>query len=221
MVIKDEKIAKLVTEKPYDEAILSDLETYLQKQVDNNTYDLEANRHLLKIYMFSPETMKPAVVTQVLVKAMMAIGTTDFLACSFLVPRKLALAEEGPVKTLFALADQLERCDFPAFWKARAGKDASALVNSVNGFDTAIRVFVAATVASTFKRIDSARLKNYLNLEGKEFEAFVGANRGWRLSDAGDVVSFPDMSQADTDLQTIVSLDQIVDMCNRINATHG
>uniref|UniRef100_F6H515 Uncharacterized protein n=1 Tax=Vitis vinifera TaxID=29760 RepID=F6H515_VITVI len=58
--------------------ILPDLENLVNEQVSSQTYSLDANLCLLRLYQFEPERMSTQIVAQILVKALMAMPAPDF-----------------------------------------------------------------------------------------------------------------------------------------------
>ena len=57
--------------------ILPDLENLVNEQVSSQTYSLDANLCLLRLYQFQPERMSTQIVAQILVKALMAMPAPD------------------------------------------------------------------------------------------------------------------------------------------------
>jgi translation initiation factor 3 subunit K len=85
---QQEQIHKLLTSNRYDANIIPELEKYVKHQIETNSYDLEANLALLKLYQFNPEKTNTSVVSQILIKAMMNLPSSDFLLCMCLVSDK-------------------------------------------------------------------------------------------------------------------------------------
>jgi translation initiation factor 3 subunit K len=85
---QQQQIQKLLVSNRYDTNIIPELEKYVKHQVETNSYDLEANLVLLKLYQFNPEKTNPSVVSQILIKAMMNLPATDFLLCLYLISEK-------------------------------------------------------------------------------------------------------------------------------------
>lgn len=184
----DEKaveMAALIAANLYDTQILPDLEDYVNFQAKTGTYDFDANRHLLKLYLFAPDTIKIEVVHKLLVKALMNLPETDFLSCICMLPLKLHEVE--PVRSLIGLADLLETAQFKTFWnKARDNEQ----VHRVKGFESAIREFVAITVRSTYQMVPAPLFKELLNIgTKKDFDAYV-KEKGWTKTE-DNYVQFP------------------------------
>jgi len=180
----------------YDSKIAQTLENYTLFQAKTGKNDFEANRHLLKLYMLSPEICKKDILGLILIKALMALPATDFLACSYLIPEKLH--ETEPIKTLFKFANYLTG-QYKQFWKGLSSPTSSiqSLISTVNGFEDSIRTFVSTIVSCTYQTINVLTFQEYLNLnEKKGFDIFVQAqiqSCGWKLSEDanGAFVTFP------------------------------
>lgn len=56
----------------------------------------------------------------------------------------------------------------------------------MSGFEELMRVRIAATVSQAVREVDRSILESWLNLQGKEFEHFVGTVCGWNV-DAGKI----------------------------------
>jgi hypothetical protein len=82
-------IEQLVALNPYNPDILPDLENYVEEQVVTQTYSLDANLCLLRLYQFQPARLDVRIVARMLVKALMALPATDFNLCMFLIPERL------------------------------------------------------------------------------------------------------------------------------------
>ena len=64
---------------------MSTLEHYVEIQAHENTYDLEANLALLKLYQFNPGTYKTEIACLILLKALTNLPHTDFVLCKCLL----------------------------------------------------------------------------------------------------------------------------------------
>ncbi|XP_071534491.1 eukaryotic translation initiation factor 3 subunit K isoform X2 [Panulirus ornatus] len=69
----------------YNPENISTLERYVELQARENTYDLEANLALLKLYQFNPGTYQSTVACQILMKALTNLPHTDFVLCKCLL----------------------------------------------------------------------------------------------------------------------------------------
>jgi translation initiation factor 3 subunit K len=58
------------------------------------------------------------------------------------------------------------------------------LIADVSGFEELMRVRIAATVSQAVREVDRSVLELWLNLEGSDFEHFVGSVCGWTIDSA-------------------------------------
>ncbi len=77
---------------------------------------------------------------QILIKALMALPSTDFMLCMYIVPP--SLQSDPSIAALKSLADKLESCFFPTFWTELAKVNVD-----VPGFEDAVRSFIVGVVA--------------------------------------------------------------------------
>lgn len=118
-------------------------------QVRENTYDLEANLGVLKLYQFNPGYYQTNVTAQILLKALTNLPHTDFTLCKCLIDT--VRQTEEPVNNVMKLADMLETCRFEEFWiQIKTEPD---LTNGVKGFEDSIRKFVCHVVGATYQSI--------------------------------------------------------------------
>ncbi|KAF2001675.1 ARM repeat-containing protein [Amniculicola lignicola CBS 123094] len=177
---------------------------YVMQQCENQTYDCYANLALLKLYQFNPHLARDETITNVLVKTLTVFPNPDFaLGLSLLPPHVLAplpssshnpaagdAALSEAVQKLNMLKNLLEGADYAAFWSTLDSDDLYAdLVADVSGFEEQMRVRIAVTVSQAVREVDKAILESWLNLQGKEFEHFVGSVCGWELG--GDKIKIP------------------------------
>jgi translation initiation factor 3 subunit K len=172
------------TAKRFDAAILPQLEAHVDAQCTSQSYDLEPNLAVLKLYQFHPETLKVPVVAKILVKALMNLPETDFLACTYLIPERVL--DQDPIKAIVGVAAQLERCSFREVWEVLSPLREEVL-NATPGFDDAVRAFVLKTFEITYQSVPKAHLRASLGYAEAD-AAFVAlvAKRGWTID--GDAV---------------------------------
>ena len=111
-----ESAAALLQKERYNPEILPKLEAYVEAQCKENTYDLDANLAVLKLYQFHPDTTNVAVVSKILLKALMKLPSTDYITCSYLIPERVQ--EMELIASIASLASLLETCSFRQFWTA-------------------------------------------------------------------------------------------------------
>jgi len=214
----EQSIADLINSNLYDVKILSQLEEYVVQQVRLGTYDLEANRHLLKLYLFHTDTMKIDTVGKILLKSLTALPASDYLQCIYVLSEKVHSVE--PVKTILKLAGLLDQCSFKKFWKE--AELARAILDQIPGFDDAIRDFITTTVQSTYRVISVSMLKDYWNLsEKKTFDERVDrlvSQSGWQRAEDGKALILPIPSQhknAQQQRHEYIALDRLSDLLTR------
>ncbi|ENN79693.1 hypothetical protein YQE_03865, partial [Dendroctonus ponderosae] len=69
----------------YNPDNLPTLERYVEMQSKENTYDLEANLAVLKLYQFNPHSFNIDITCQILLKAFTNLPNTDFILCKCLL----------------------------------------------------------------------------------------------------------------------------------------
>jgi translation initiation factor 3 subunit K len=112
-----ESVEALLTKSPYSASNQGVLEAYVIAQAKGECpYYMDANRSLLKLYQFSPQSANETNVSLILVLALLEFPSTDLLALSYLVPERMQTAE--PCATILKCADLLESCKFSDFWEA-------------------------------------------------------------------------------------------------------
>ena len=73
----------------YNPENIKTLEHYVELQVREKGYDLEANLALLKLYQFNPTFGNMKVVVQILLKSLTNLPHTDFVLCKCLLSQEL------------------------------------------------------------------------------------------------------------------------------------
>lgn len=173
-------VEQLVAVNPYNPDLLTDLENYVNEQVLSQTYSLDANLCLLRLYQFEPERMSIPIVTRILIKALMAMPAPDFSLCLFLIPEQVQMEEQ--LKTLIVLSHYLETARFHQFWD-EAAKNRSIL-EVVPGFEQAIQAYAIHVLSLTYQKVPRAVLAEAINIEGLSLDKFLEyqvADGGWAL----------------------------------------
>lgn len=91
-----ESCAALLLKQRYNPDILPQLEAYVAAQCAQSTYDLDCNLAVLKLYQFHPDTTNVAVVSKILLKAMMSLPSTDYITCTYLIPERVVRFSTSP-----------------------------------------------------------------------------------------------------------------------------
>ncbi|KAK7291772.1 hypothetical protein RIF29_07182 [Crotalaria pallida] len=173
-------VEQLVALNRYNPDILPDLENYVNDQVSLQTYSLESNLCLLRLYQFEPEKMSSQIVARILVKALMAMPAPDFSLCLFLIPERVQMEEQ--FKTLIVLSHYLETGRFRQFWD-EASKNRH-IVEAVPGFEQAIQGYAIHVLSLTYQKVPRTVLAEAINIEGVSLDKFLDhqvAKSGWAL----------------------------------------
>lgn len=171
-------VEQLVAVNPYNPDILPDLENYVNEQVSSQTYSLDANLCLLRLYQFEPERMSTQIVARILVKALMAMPAPDFSLCLFLIPERVQMEEQ--FKTLIVLSHYMETARFCQFWDEAAKN--RHILEVVPGFEQAIHDYAVHVLSLTYQKVPMSVLAEAINMEGLSLDKFLEnqvANSGW------------------------------------------
>jgi len=183
--MNDDSITALIEDNPVGVDILPTLEEYVERQIqDPNLYHAECNRTILKFYTFQPTKINVDVVVKILIKAMMQLPSTDFMACLYIIPN--SVQTDSTVSKLIRLCRMLQICDFQTFWSVSS--EQADLFDSVPGFVEAIRAFIVDVIQSTFRSIYLHDLGPIINLSGNDLQEFL-KRQSWSVD--GDLVRIP------------------------------
>ncbi|CAF0752715.1 unnamed protein product [Brachionus calyciflorus] len=151
------------------------LEEYVQYQINENKYNLDANLALLKLYQFNPNHFQTLVTAHILLKALTNLPHSDFLLCKFLIDHT-RMESEGLLSKIVDLSDLLERCQFREFWHLlkRDNESYKDVVSHVKGFENGIIEFILHIVSKTYQTIDFNELKEILgDLSNDELDKLI------------------------------------------------
>nr|CAG4648841.1 EOG090X0BWZ [Polyphemus pediculus] len=167
----------------YNPDNLQKLEQYVELQAKENTYDLEANLSVLRLYQFGPHLYRSNIVNLILLKALTNLPHTDFVLCKCLLTQDHL--EEPQVSKVMNMADLLETCKFKQFWD-EVGKSGD-LTSAVQGFEDSIRKFVAHVINITYQTIEVPILKELLgNVNDQVLKQWI-TKCGWKDQGNGRV----------------------------------
>eukprot|EP00096_Caligus_rogercresseyi_P015779 TRINITY_DN8252_c0_g1_i1.p1 TRINITY_DN8252_c0_g1~~TRINITY_DN8252_c0_g1_i1.p1 ORF type:complete len:219 (+),score=80.45 TRINITY_DN8252_c0_g1_i1:175-831(+) len=168
----------------YNPENIPTLEYYVDLQSKENTYDLEANLTLLKLYQSDPKNLQLTYVCQVLIKALTNLPHSDFVLCKCLLSQDTLHKPE--VQTIQNLASLLETCRFKDFWnKVHIVQD---IVRLVQGFEDSIRRFVCHVISITYQRIPDETIGELLGLvDETSINKWIERNE-WTQSESGYVI---------------------------------
>ncbi|KAK6126687.1 hypothetical protein DH2020_039567 [Rehmannia glutinosa] len=167
-------VEQLVAVNPYNPDILPDLENYVNEQVSSQTYSLNANLCLLRLYQFEPERMSTQIVARILIKALMATPAPDFSLCLFLIPERVNIC------LTMCLYLSLQTSRFRQFWDEVA--KSRHILEVVPGFEQAIQEYAVHVLSLTYQKVRRSVLAEAVNIEGPSLDKFLDhhiANSGW------------------------------------------
>ncbi|XP_046567084.1 eukaryotic translation initiation factor 3 subunit K-like [Haliotis rubra] len=142
----------------YNPENLATLERYVDMQARENTYDVEANLAVLKLYQFNPGYYQTEMTALILLKALTNLPHTDFMLCKCLIDT--ARLEEEPISRIVQLAFLLETCQFKDFWEnLRTDPD---IIAGIVGFGDCVRKYVCHVVSATYQTIPHSLLQELL-----------------------------------------------------------
>jgi translation initiation factor 3 subunit K len=113
-----EYVESLMVKGAYKTSNQSTLEAYVEAQaLGKGSYYFEANKALLKIYQFLPNTADTNKFALVLLLSMLEFpsASVDWLAISYLIPERIQKSE--PCSTVLQCTNLLDGCEFVEFWK--------------------------------------------------------------------------------------------------------
>jgi translation initiation factor 3 subunit K len=181
---KEDIANKLKGIERYNPVHIDILTEYLDAQCKNNSYDLEANQAILKLFQFNPTLFRSEVVEKILLKALTNLPHPDFILCELLIDS--SKLNQGNIQEIIEMHRRLELCQFKAFWAELAKQ--KDLYKDIEGFEDSIRNFACHIVGITYQNIRVPLLKDILGYQDKdaEFNSLL-KKREWKLSD-GDYV---------------------------------
>nr|CAG4650426.1 EOG090X0BWZ [Sida crystallina] len=160
----------------YNPDNLQKLERYVELQAKENTYDLEANLSVLRLYQFGPNLYRSNIVNLILLKSLTNLPHTDFVLCKCLITQERL--EETNVSRVMVLANLLETCNFKQFWEELA--KCSELIVGLTGFEDSIRKFISHVINTTYQTIEVPVLKEVLgNINDQVLKQWITKN-SWK-----------------------------------------
>ncbi|KAK8405538.1 hypothetical protein O3P69_001834 [Scylla paramamosain] len=165
----------------YNPENIATLERYVELQARENTYDLEANLALLKLYQFNPGTYQSTVACQILIKALTNLPHTDFVLCKCLLGQDQM--EDDNIKRIMYLHDLLEMCQFRTFWTEK--HQYADLTAGIKDFSDSIRKYICHVISITYQHIERHVLGQLLgNIDDATQQAWMN-KYGWKMNDDG------------------------------------
>ena len=104
-----ESVEALLAKSPYNVSNQAALEAHVDAQAKGDApYYMDANRSLLRIYQFSPQSANSSKIATILTLALLELPSTDVLALSYLVPERMQKSEV--CAAVLKSANLLESC---------------------------------------------------------------------------------------------------------------
>mmetsp|Transcript_17781 Transcript_17781/g.29905 ORF Transcript_17781/g.29905 Transcript_17781/m.29905 type:complete len:210 (-) Transcript_17781:774-1403(-) len=172
----------------YNPELLPQLEKNVEYQVQSQTNSLDTNLCLLRLYQFYPERVQIRIISQLLLKGMMALPNRDYELYLHMIPERFHLEE--PFVSLNSLASLLVGAKFREFWVAYTNMKAS--LDSVPGFKDKCRSYIVHVLCSTYQKLPKNLLGEAMFIDGAALDNFVNAQKaaaGWAVE--GDMIVFP------------------------------
>jgi len=164
-----EYVETLMAKGSYKTSNKSTLEAYVDAQATGEgEYYFEANKALLKIYQFLPNSVNHSKVALVLLLAMLEYpsNNSDWLALSYLIPERLQKAE--PICTVLRCNYLLDTCEFVEFWGkfGTLDEDSDKYIKSLVGRATEVlQKGILETMALTYRSASLEKVLANLNMD--------------------------------------------------------
>jgi translation initiation factor 3 subunit K len=186
MSTSKEAIQKLLTDSPYSASNQAPLEAYVDAEAKGDApYFMDANRSLLKLYQFFPQSANESKYALVLLLSLLQFPSTDLLALSYLVPDRIQTTES--CATILKCANLLDACQFEEFWTTLGGIQGDDQCKSLaSGSTDRLQTTIAEVLALSYRTAALSMVLSALNL--KSGDALV--NLACVESVTGDVVTF-------------------------------
>merc|ERR550519_2920150 len=169
----------------YNPENLPTLQHYVELQSRDNTYDLEANLAVLKLYQINPTLWVDNIAATILLKALTNLPHTDFVLCKCLIDSQHVVDSEI-IQPIIDLHHFLECCDFIRFWNSV--RSLHELINTITGFVESIRKYICHVVSITYQTIEKHVLQNLLGgVTDQHVKQWI-MKYGWREMSSGDVI---------------------------------
>ena len=189
--------------------------------MNDDTNDFANNLAILKLYQAYSDLIKEDVMTNVLIKALMAFETSqkEFQTLRSVI-HAAAFSKSEKLSTLVELANLLEGVDFESFWKlVNENKDLN--LKSVTGFKDRIRKYILSILQCAYRKIPKLKLEKALDVVSgtPELESMI-KNAGW--TEEGSLVVFPandDNKNREKEYKESIHLDQLSDVIGILTGT--
>ena len=210
-----EAIQELLKGSPYAASNQAQLEAYVEAEATGSApYFMDANRSLLKLYQFFPQSANESKIATILFLAMTEFPSTDFLAMSYLVPDRTQKADAcaGIIKC----AELLDSCKFEEFWAAFSELKGESIVA---GSTAKLQAAIAESLALSHR---TAKLSTVLSAtKMASADDLTKAGISCIESVSGDVVTFvasADNTKRNRVFQEGVNFSALASMMAKVSA---
>jgi len=177
-------VAELIANNLYDTRIVPQLEDYVLQQVRTSTYDFPPNRHLLSLYLSSPDLIRHDILRHLLFLSLAAYPANHFLSLAYLIP--LPLQQQQPFSLPFRLHHLLSSCLYPRFWAELKAEGTAGVVSA--GWEERVRAVIGDTISKMYTRVSIYTLQEYWNYNDKKQTEERCQRLGWQAEDEGRMV---------------------------------
>jgi len=177
-------ISSLISNNLYDPRIIPTLEDYVLQQVRTSTYDFPPNRHLLSLYLTSPDSIKHDVLKHLLLLSLSAFPASHFLSLSYTLPS--SLQSQDPYRLIARLHSLLSTGQYKRYWQE---KDHSTALkgDGWTGYDERVRRMIAGQVEKMYARVSVFTMMELWAMTRGEVEERV-KEVGWRMEEDGKMI---------------------------------
>ncbi|XP_058799311.1 eukaryotic translation initiation factor 3 subunit K [Phymastichus coffea] len=185
----------------YNPENLSLLQKYVEIQVNENAYDLDANLAVLKLYQLNPPQFDKDVTCQILLKALTNLPHTDFVLCKCLLNERIM--QDPDIANILYLANMLEGCQFQLAWQQI--DKMNNICCRIMGFNDSIRKFVCHVVGITFQTINESLLVELLGGKYQVNENVLSQwikKYGWRMEERAESGNIIFIANQDENIKT-------------------
>lgn len=175
----------LIENAPYEASTESVLVEYVLEEFNGTKpYSFDANKALMKIYQINANNARVDIVSKIMALSLMNLPSSDLLAITYLIPRKIASDET--IELILKRSDLLERGQYNEFWQSYPDGE----IFSSPNFIKAIKSFILINISDTFKSITKDHFKAALGLNDNEVNSFAVANKNVIADHSGDSITF-------------------------------
>ena len=175
-------IATLISTNLYDTRIVPTLEDYVMSQVRSGSYDFPPNRHLLSLYLSTPDLIKHDILKHLLLLSLTSYPSSHFLSLSYLIP--LPSNSTTPTNSSSASTPTSAKVTSSATGRTRRGEGEGKGEGWVH-YDERVRRMIGQLVERMYSRVSVYVMMDLWHVDKAHVEERVKAIAGWRLEEDG------------------------------------